>query len=64
MLQRPASLAPLLNRTWGLLIADESHFAKTFTAKRTQALFGGPSATAPNSRPCARSACARSGCGA
>ena len=42
LLQRPASLAPLLNRTWDLIIADESHYAKRFTAKRTQSLFGRP----------------------
>ena len=42
MLQRPASLAPLLSRFWGLIIADESHYAKSFTAKRTQSLFGRP----------------------
>ena len=40
MLQRPAALAPLMARTWGLIIADESHYAKRFTSKRTQSLLG------------------------
>jgi SWI/SNF-related matrix-associated actin-dependent regulator 1 of chromatin subfamily A len=40
MLQRPASLAPLLKRTWDVIISDEDHYAKSFTSKRTQSLYG------------------------
>ena len=32
--------AQLLARQWSLLISDEDHFAKSFEAKRTQALYG------------------------
>lgn len=41
LLQRPAGLAPLMNRTWDLIISDEDHYAKNFTSKRTQSLYGG-----------------------
>jgi len=37
---KPALLAKLLSREWDVLISDEDHFAKAFTAKRTQALYG------------------------
>lgn len=36
----PALRAQLLRRTWDLLILDESHYAKSFEAKRTQAVYG------------------------
>lgn len=36
----PKLLAQLLAREWDLVISDEDHFAKNFTAKRTQALYG------------------------
>lgn len=41
LLQNPAKLGPLL-RPWDLAIADESHAAKNFSAKRTQSLYGKP----------------------
>jgi SWI/SNF-related matrix-associated actin-dependent regulator 1 of chromatin subfamily A len=39
-LANPKIRALLLARKWDLLISDEDHFAKSFTAKRTQALYG------------------------
>lgn len=36
----PTLLGALLARHWDLIISDEDHFAKNFTAKRTQALYG------------------------
>jgi hypothetical protein len=35
-----ATRTQLLSRRWGLLILDETHYAKNFDAKRTQAVFG------------------------
>lgn len=32
--------AELLKRKWDLILPDEAHYAKAFTAKRTQALYG------------------------
>jgi SNF2 family DNA or RNA helicase len=40
LLQRPAAMAPLLNRTWSVVIADEAHYAKSFSSRRTQSLYG------------------------
>lgn len=37
---QPALRAQLLRRKWDLIIADEAHAAKSFEAKRTQALYG------------------------
>lgn len=37
---QPALRSALLQRQWGVLILDESHFAKSFDAKRTQAVYG------------------------
>ena len=34
--------AKLLNTMWQVLILDESHYAKAFTAKRTRAVYGTP----------------------
>jgi SNF2 family DNA or RNA helicase len=42
LLQNPAKLGHLLSRKWDLIIADESHAAKNFSAKRTQSLYGKP----------------------
>ena len=39
-LTNPKIVAQLLARQWNLVISDEDHFAKNFTAKRTQALYG------------------------
>lgn len=36
----PKLLSQLLARKWDLLISDEDHYAKSFDAKRTQALYG------------------------
>ena len=36
----PSIRSQLLRRKWDLVIPDESHFAKNFDAKRTQALYG------------------------
>jgi len=40
LLQAPGKLGSLMGLRFDLLIADESHYAKNFTAKRTQALYG------------------------
>lgn len=37
---RPEVLAVLLKRRWDLLVLDESHNAKNFEAKRTEAVYG------------------------
>lgn len=34
------TVAALLARKWDLIVSDEDHFAKSFDAKRTQALYG------------------------
>ena len=39
---QPAMIAAMRARKWDAVIIDEAHFAKNFTAKRTQALFGVP----------------------
>lgn len=39
-ISKPKLLAQLLSRKWDLLISDEDHFAKNYTAKRTQAIYG------------------------
>jgi SNF2 family DNA or RNA helicase len=39
-LTSPKIMSQLLAREWDLLIPDEAHNAKNFTAKRTQALYG------------------------
>ncbi|MCY0148346.1 SNF2-related protein [Hoeflea sp. G2-23] len=39
-LVNPRVMAQLLARKWDLVISDEDHFAKNFTAKRTQSLYG------------------------
>lgn len=36
----PKLLTQILRRSWDLLILDESHYAKNFEAKRTQAAYG------------------------
>lgn len=41
-LANPAVRAELMKRRWDRLVLDESHFAKTFDAKRTQAVYGVP----------------------
>jgi hypothetical protein len=41
-LQARTVVAALLQRRWDLLISDEDHFAKSFDAKRTQAVYGTP----------------------
>ena len=41
-LVNPIMQLQLLSRRWDLIIADESHFAKNFGAKRTRALYGIP----------------------
>src|SRR3982751_1853297 len=40
LLQAPAKLGNLIGLRWHLIIADESHAAKNFNAKRTQSLYG------------------------
>lgn len=37
---QPKTAVQLLKRKWDRVILDESHFAKVFSAKRTQAVFG------------------------
>lgn len=37
---QPAVRSALLRRQWEVLILDEAHFAKSFAAKRTQAVYG------------------------
>lgn len=37
---KPKLLAQLLSRKWDLLVSDEDHLAKNYTAKRTQAVYG------------------------
>lgn len=39
-LTNPKIVAALLQRRWDVVISDEDHFAKSFDAKRTQALYG------------------------
>lgn len=39
-LTQPKTVAALLARKWDVIISDEDHFAKSFDAKRTQALYG------------------------
>lgn len=39
-LNSPRVRSTLLGQSWDLLILDESHFAKNFDAKRTQAVYG------------------------
>jgi SWI/SNF-related matrix-associated actin-dependent regulator 1 of chromatin subfamily A len=41
-LNNPKVLADLLRQKWDRLVLDESHFAKSYDAKRTQAVFGIP----------------------
>ncbi len=40
VLTQAATRSALLQRNWDVLILDESHFAKSFGAKRTQAVYG------------------------
>jgi len=40
LLQAPAKLGNLIGYRWDVIIADESHAAKRFSAKRTQSLYG------------------------
>lgn len=39
---QPAQQAAILLRRWELMILDESHFAKSFDAKRTRIVYGAP----------------------
>lgn len=39
-ISKPKLLAQLLGRKWDVLVLDEEHLAKSFTAKRTQAVYG------------------------
>ena len=39
---KPAVRAALLRRPWARVILDESHYAKNFEAKRTEAVYGTP----------------------
>ena len=41
-LVNPIMQLQLLSRRWDLIVADKSHFAKNFGAKRTRALYGIP----------------------
>jgi hypothetical protein len=40
LLQNPTKLGQLLGRQWAVIISDEDHYAKRFSARRTQSLYG------------------------